>query len=104
MLREFLEANRATQTLLARAIGCSDAMVSMWLCGTRRPNAARREAIRVFTSGKIPPEMWMTDEERERIANIVVPLLPPPGVPLKLPGVPDKRSRVERNHGERAAS
>jgi len=61
---------------VARALGKSHVTVSKWGSGGYRPSEAERSKLERFTSGAVPADLWLTDEERAEIAA-VVPALPP---------------------------
>jgi len=57
-LRNWLNANGHTQATFSVASGFSDALISMWLSGHRRPSLA--SAVRLEGLTSIPAAAWLT--------------------------------------------
>ena len=56
-LQTYITENRYTQTAAARAIGCSEAALSLWLSGRRKiENLAYAVAIQKWTGGAVTVE------------------------------------------------
>ena len=70
LLRSFLDANRISVTAAARAVGVRHPVVLDWLSGAKRPAANARAAIAIWTSGRVYPEAWRTDEEWQALARV----------------------------------
>lgn len=70
LLRELLQTRGLTQSDAARAIGVSAPTIHDWVTSAKRPRAAHREAIEVWTAGAVPASAWETEEERALLARV----------------------------------
>ena len=60
---------------IADAAGKSTAAVYGWLGGEYRPDGDARDRLERFTDGRVPAEIWLTSEEREK-RDAVKPFVP----------------------------
>jgi transcriptional regulator with XRE-family HTH domain len=59
-LREWMQGQGHTQATFSTASGFSDALVSMWLSGHRRPSLASAVRLEALTGGSIPVAAWLS--------------------------------------------
>ncbi len=69
LLSEYQRANDYNQAQLARALGVSEPLVSMWLSGRRRPSMAKAFAVETRTGGRVPARAWLSANERRQRAR-----------------------------------
>lgn len=58
LLRSFLDENKLTYTACARALGLSHVAVRAWVLALAVPSPEHRQALEVWTSGKVPASSW----------------------------------------------
>jgi transcriptional regulator with XRE-family HTH domain len=74
-LQKYLEAETLrSQNWLARLLGVGQQTVSLWMRGYNRPGFAHMAMIQLVTG--ISPDLWLTDDERSRIASVRVKTQP----------------------------
>lgn len=61
LLRAFIEKDSQQTKRVAAALGVGTQTIWTWKTGNRRPDAYRREALRVLT--RIPLEAWLDESE-----------------------------------------
>ena len=66
-LGAFLRRHEITQRAASVALGVTNPTIHDWVTGAKRPTAAHREAIAIWTSGAVPADAWLTDEERSAV-------------------------------------
>jgi hypothetical protein len=71
-LRAWFRLNRPVRHIdAAKDLDVSEGTVARWCAGTRRPDDATREKIRLYTKGMVRPEDWTAyylELDRERAA------------------------------------
>jgi hypothetical protein len=66
-LRAFLVENAISVSGAAVALGMSHVGVLSWLSGKTRPDCAARKRLEKWTAGRVPEELWLSDQERQLI-------------------------------------
>ena len=61
---------RCAVAWLARSIGAAQSAISAWCRGTGRPDCHMRAVVEVLFG--IPPNLWLTSDERDVVARAVV--------------------------------
>lgn len=65
-LADWLDAHGQKRVTLAKTLGITPPLVSLWLAGRRTPSAPLRSAIERWTSGAIAASAWLEPAELAR--------------------------------------
>ena len=74
LLGGFLDENGLSLQDAADALSCSKVAVWHWRTGKQRPRPEIRDRIASWTSGVVPADSWLTEDEREK--STVTPFVP----------------------------
>lgn len=81
-LAEFIKKNGITLRAAAESLGTSKTSLILWLRGEQRPRPPYRQAIAIWTGGKVPADSWETEEERA-VVTAVRPYRPATAAPRR---------------------